>query len=105
MTFFPAVLIAAYLGGLGPGLLATSLERPGRDPTSSSEPLYSLEITSVHHAVALALFVLVGAVISGLSEALQPGPAPHRGRRAPAGRGGACAKARSGSAARSRTRL
>jgi hypothetical protein len=25
MTFFPAIIISAYLGGLGPGLLATVL--------------------------------------------------------------------------------
>jgi two-component system sensor histidine kinase/response regulator len=74
MTFLPAVLIAAYLGGIGPGLLATSL---GALVTTYFlvEPLYSLEITSVPHAVAQALFVLVGAVISGLSESL------HRARR------------------------
>ena len=74
MPFFPAVLIAAYLGGLGPGLLATSLGALAAT-YFLVEPLYSLEITGVPHAVALALFVLVGAVISVLSESV------HRARR------------------------
>ena len=29
ITFFPAVMLAAYLGGLGPGLLATALGAGG----------------------------------------------------------------------------
>ena len=67
MAFLPAVLIAAYLGGFGPGLLATSLGALAAT-YFLVEPLYSLEITSVQEAVALTLFVLVGTVISGLSE-------------------------------------
>jgi two-component system, sensor histidine kinase and response regulator len=74
MPFFPAVLIAAYFGGIGPGLLATSLSALVAT-YFLVEPLYSLEITSVPDAIALTLFVLVGAVISGLSESL------HRARR------------------------
>src|SRR5437879_705428 len=69
MTFFPAVLIAAYLGGIGPGLLATVLSALVAT-YFLVDPLYSLEVTSVPHAVALALFVLVGAVISGLGESV-----------------------------------
>jgi two-component system, sensor histidine kinase and response regulator len=67
MAFFPAVLLAAYLGGLWPGLLATALG--GLAATYFLvEPLFSLAITSVHDAVAVTLFVLVGTVISALSE-------------------------------------
>src|SRR5262249_5055321 len=69
MTFFPAVLLAAYFGGFGPGLLATVLS--GLAATYFLvHPLFSLEITTVHDAVAVTLLVLVGAVISGLSESL-----------------------------------
>jgi PAS domain S-box-containing protein len=73
-AFFPAVLIAAYLGGLWPGLLATLFSALAATYFLVDPPL-SLAITTVHDAVALSIFVLVGAVISGLSEAL------HRTRR------------------------
>ncbi len=66
----PAVLLAAYLGGLRPGLLATALgvlaaislrdEPPGRRPDS-----YASEMT------ALVTFALVGASASGLGESLR----------------------------------
>jgi two-component system sensor histidine kinase/response regulator len=74
MTFFPAVMIAAYVGGFGPGLLATILSAvaanyliPHQDP--------SLQATHVNEVAALILFVLVGAIVSGLCESL------HRARR------------------------
>ena len=73
-AFFPAVLFAAYLGGFGPGFLATCSSALAAT-YFLVEPLYSLEITSVPDAVALALFVLVGTIISGLGESL------HRARR------------------------
>src|SRR5262245_15613053 len=67
MAFLPAVLLAAYFGGFWPGLLATVLS--GLAATYFLvHPLFSLEITTVHDEVAVALFVLVGTVISGLSE-------------------------------------
>jgi len=74
MAFFPAILIAAYLGGFGPGLLATVVSAFAAT-YFLVEPLYTLEITSIRNAVALGLLVLVGAIISGLSESL------HRARR------------------------
>src|ERR1700758_2540223 len=74
MTFFPAVMIAAYCGGFGPGLLATILSAiaanffiPHQDPT--------LQARHVNEVAALILFLLVGSIISGLSESL------HRARR------------------------
>ena len=73
-AFFPVVLIAAYLGGFGPGFLATVLSVLAAT-YFLVEPLYSLEIISVPDAVAVALFVLVGTIISGLGESL------HRARR------------------------
>jgi len=74
MAFFPAVILAAYFGGLWPGLLATSLSALAAT-YFLVEPLHSLEITTVRDAIALSLFVLVGTIISGLSESL------HRSRR------------------------
>src|SRR6266478_4305684 len=69
MAFFPAVLITAYLGGFWPGLLATFLSALAAT-YFLIDPIHSLAITTVHDAVAVSLFVLVGAVISGLSESL-----------------------------------
>jgi K+-sensing histidine kinase KdpD len=75
IAFVPAVVIAAYLGGLWPGLLATLLSVGALD-YFFIEPRYSFWIQgSVDDWVGLTFFVLVGAVISGLSEAL------HRSRR------------------------
>jgi PAS domain S-box-containing protein len=72
MTFFPAVMLSAYYGGFGPGLLATF--------SSALAAHYFLgdtrfQIGSVQGAVSLTLFLLVGTVISGLTESL------HRTRR------------------------
>jgi two-component system, sensor histidine kinase and response regulator len=68
-AFFPAVLFAAYLGGFGPGFLATVISTLAAT-YFLVEPLYSLEIVSVPDAVAVILFVLVGTIISGLGESL-----------------------------------
>jgi PAS domain S-box-containing protein len=69
MAFFPAVLLAAYLGGFWPGLLATVVSALGAT-YFLVKPLDSFEIATLEHAVALTLFVLLGMVISGLIEAL-----------------------------------
>jgi PAS domain S-box-containing protein len=74
MAFFPAILIAAYLGGFRPGLLATVVSAIVAT-YFLVEPPYSLEIASIRNTTALGLLVLVGAIISGLSESL------HRARR------------------------
>jgi PAS domain S-box-containing protein len=72
MTFFPAVMISAYFGGFGPGLLATV--------SGAFAAHYFLgdtrfQIDTAQGAVSLTLFLLVGIVISGLTESL------HRMRR------------------------
>jgi PAS domain S-box-containing protein len=69
MTFFPAVMIAAYFGGFWPGLLATLLGAAGANYFISYH-LSSSPFTGINEVAALALFVLVGTIISGLSEAL-----------------------------------
>ncbi len=74
MAFFPAVLLAAYFGGLWPGLLATLLSAAAGD-FLFLEPRYSFSIVDPVNAVALVLFLLVGIMLSILSESL------HRTRR------------------------
>jgi PAS domain S-box-containing protein len=69
MTFFPAVMIAAYFGGFWPGLLATILSAVAAN-YFLTEQLSSFQVKSVNDVVGLILFVLVGAIISGLCESL-----------------------------------
>jgi PAS domain S-box-containing protein len=73
MTFFPAVMIAAYFGGFRPGLLATLLSAAAANYFFTRQ-LSSVHVKSVNDMAALILFVLVGTIISGLCETL------HRGR-------------------------
>src|SRR5207237_10654012 len=61
-------------GGVAPGFLSTLLGTLAAN-YFFTEPRYTLEWKGVNAAVALPLFVLVGAIISGLSESL------HRARR------------------------
>jgi PAS domain S-box-containing protein len=69
MTFFPAVMIAAYFGGFGPGMLATILSTIAANYFLTGQ-LRSFHVTSPNDVAALALFVLTGAIISGLCESL-----------------------------------
>jgi PAS domain S-box-containing protein len=73
MTFFPAVMLAAYYGGLRPGLLATVISAVLANFLTGQLP--SFEIKSPNEVAAPILFVLVGTFISGLCESL------HRARR------------------------
>jgi PAS domain S-box-containing protein len=74
LTFIPAVMLSAFVGGLWPGLLTTFLSALAAD-YFLMDPPYSLRIANIHDAIALTLFVVSGTVISALSEAL------HRSRR------------------------
>src|SRR2546423_5752149 len=74
MTFFPAVMVAAYFGGFWPGLLATILSAVAANYFLTRQ-LPAFQVTSVNDVAALILFVLVGTIISGLCESL------HRARR------------------------
>ena len=74
LTFFPAVMIAAYFGGFWPGLLATILSAVAAN-YFFTEQGRSFHVTRVDDVAALILFVLVGTIISGLCESL------HRARR------------------------
>src|ERR1700716_2329494 len=74
MTFFPAVMIAAYFGGFWPGLLATVVSAVTANYFLTKQ-LPSFRLNNVNDVAALILFVLVGTIISGLCESL------HRARR------------------------
>ena len=69
MVFFAAIIIAAWFGGLGPGLLATALS------TLLSwyfflSPQLSFAVVSFGQALRLIVFVLEGVLISWLVEAM-----------------------------------
>src|SRR5580693_2263410 len=64
-AFLPAVLIAAYQGGFGPGLMATVVSALAAT-FFLVEPRYLFAINSGSDAVALVVFLLVGVIISGL---------------------------------------
>jgi two-component system, sensor histidine kinase and response regulator len=74
MTFFPAVMIAAYFGGLWPGILATILS-VGAANYFLTQQLPTFRGSTVSDVAAMILFVAVGTIISGLSESM------HRARR------------------------
>jgi PAS domain S-box-containing protein len=74
MIFFPAVMIAAYFGGLWPGMLATALSAVAANYFFPG-PVRPIHVSGVNDVAALILFVLVGTIISGLCESL------HRARR------------------------
>ncbi len=70
MTFFPAIILSAYLGGLGPGLVAVVLGAAA-GYGFFFEPRDSLAVDAAGAAYSLGLFVLTGVAISGLTESLQ----------------------------------
>lgn len=68
-TYLPAVILAAYFGGLWPGLLITLLGAVANN-FLLVEPNYALEFKGTGDSVALVLFLLTGVFISALSESL-----------------------------------
>src|SRR4051794_10348843 len=74
MTFFPAVVVAAYFGGFWPGVAATVLSAFLANYFVAEQPP-GLHLSRVNDVAALILFVLVGTIVSALCESL------HRVRR------------------------
>jgi len=68
LTFYPAVMIASWYGGLGPGLVATSLSTFSALHFFISPSLTGL--IQFPNALALFLFALVNMLIASLSEKL-----------------------------------
>ena len=74
LTFIPAVVLSAWAGGLGPGIVATILGAVVANYLWLP-PYYSLGVSSAADAIALLFFATIGVLISVLSETM------HRGRR------------------------
>jgi signal transduction histidine kinase/ActR/RegA family two-component response regulator len=68
LVFTVAVVVAAWQGGLRPGLLATAVSALIGD-YFFIEPLHSFRIYSVAERIEVALFLCIGALISVLSQA------------------------------------
>jgi signal transduction histidine kinase len=64
ITFSPAVLLATWLGGLVPGLVATAVCALGA--SGWLPPAGSLVFADAHDRVALVLLVAVGVMTSGI---------------------------------------
>lgn len=71
-TFYPAVALAAWVGGLGPGLVATAVATVG---AIRFLPAGTVRVEQAPDFIALVLFTSINTFISVLSEAL------HRARR------------------------
>jgi PAS domain S-box-containing protein len=69
MTFFPAVMIAAYVGGFWPGMLATVLSALAANFFLAG-PTPSFHFSNTNDIAALVLFLLVGTIVSALCESL-----------------------------------
>jgi len=68
LLFYPAILLASWLGGLGPGMLATILAALSL-AVLWLPPLYSFRIERIEDARDMMVFVAIGFVISFLNEA------------------------------------
>ena len=69
IIFLPAVLFAAWFGGIGPGLLTTAVGGAGAMYLWLS-PIHTFHIIDREEAVALCTFLLVGALTSAIIERL-----------------------------------
>jgi PAS domain S-box-containing protein len=65
--FYPAVMISAWVGGLGPGIIATILSAVAAD-FFWLKPIGSLSIGDPADAAGLLVFVAIGIVMSALNE-------------------------------------
>ncbi|QIR35434.1 PAS domain S-box protein [Tolypothrix sp. PCC 7910] len=66
--FFAAVMVSAWYGGLGAGLLATTLSTLAIH-YFLIEPIYSLSISNVSSLVRLSVFLMAALLINSLNEA------------------------------------
>ncbi|PSR13981.1 histidine kinase [filamentous cyanobacterium CCP3] len=66
--FFAAVMVSAWYGGLGPGLMATVLSTIAINYFYVA-PLYTLHINNVGYLTRLSVFVMAALLISSLNQA------------------------------------
>src|SRR5437867_623057 len=69
ITLYPAVLLAAWLGGFGPGLLCTLVSAAAASYLFF-EPIYSFRVANPGEAAAVIVFVGIGVLISTVIEML-----------------------------------
>jgi PAS domain S-box-containing protein len=62
IMFFPAILLSALYGGLGPGLLTTVLCAVAG--TQFIQPMHPLSVSTIGNWIAVVVFLVIGAVIS-----------------------------------------
>ena len=74
LTFYGAVMVSAWYGGLGPGLMALALSAAASDFLWMGKP-YALDKPSLSDGIGLIGFAVVGLLVVSLNEAL------HRARR------------------------
>jgi PAS domain S-box-containing protein len=67
ITLFPAIMLSAWVGGLVPGIVTTAICAAAAQ-YFWVEPAGSWAVTNRSEILGLAVFVLVGAVISALNE-------------------------------------
>lgn len=67
LLFYPAIILAAWYGGFGPGVLTTLLAAVALS-YFWMPPLYSLRINDIRDAAGVLVFAGVGFVISLLAE-------------------------------------
>lgn len=70
LTFFLAVLLAAWRGGLGPGLLASLLSTLAAD-LLLIEPLYEFHLAAGYYWVSLGVFVVETVAITMMTERMK----------------------------------
>jgi PAS domain S-box-containing protein len=68
ITFYPAVMLSGWLGGLGPGLVATLLSAAVANYFWMAAP-FAFSITNISDVAALLLFATMGTLISFLNQA------------------------------------
>jgi PAS domain S-box-containing protein len=74
ITFYPAVMVSAWFGGFGPGLLVTTASALIAD-YFWIPPIHSVFVGKSSDIAAMLLFVTIGAFISFLNEAWRRGGA------------------------------
>src|SRR4051794_21322375 len=70
ITFFPSVILSAWYGGFGPGVVTTLLS-VGTAIFVFLPPTYSLSIQKFPDATAAVLFVIISTFICWLQDALR----------------------------------